>query len=75
MIELMRDEILERLDELYYGPQYPEQIYIIERRWIKIGKSMIELMRDEILERLDELYYGPRYPEEIYIIERRDSYG
>ena len=32
MIELMRDEILERLDELYYGPQYPEQIYIIERR-------------------------------------------
>ena len=32
MIELMRDEILERLDELYYGPQYSEQLYIIERR-------------------------------------------
>ena len=32
MIELMRDEILERLDELYYGPQCPEKMYIIERR-------------------------------------------
>ena len=32
MIELMRDEILERLDEPYYGPQYPEEMYIIERR-------------------------------------------
>ena len=32
MIELMRDEILEKLDELYYGPQYPEQIYSVERR-------------------------------------------
>ena len=31
MIELMRDEILERLDELYYGPQSPEEMYIIER--------------------------------------------
>ena len=31
MIELMRDEIIERLDELYYGTQYPEQLYIIER--------------------------------------------
>lgn len=32
MIELMRDEILERLDELYYGPRYPEEIYSVERR-------------------------------------------
>lgn len=23
MIELIRDEIIERLDELYYGSQYP----------------------------------------------------
>ena len=32
MIELMSDEILERLDELYYGPQYLEEMYAIERR-------------------------------------------
>lgn len=32
MIDLMRDEIIERLDELYYGPHYPYIPELYERR-------------------------------------------